>query len=87
MQQGGAVSTCRKGAVGFAALKASHTHLGPRAVSLWKLPVFQNFPVLSQILRTFTHPLGDSTSYPALHMSLRELSADCFPVQLCRLDR
>lgn len=81
------MSTCRK-ELWVLLLRKPHTHtLVLGAVSLWKLPVFQNFPVLSQILRTFTHSLGDSTSYPALHMSLRELSTDCFPVQLCRLDR
>lgn len=47
VQQGGAVSTCRK-ELWVLLLRKPHTHtLVLGAVSLWKLPVFQNFPVLS----------------------------------------
>lgn len=60
----------------FAGLKASHT-LVLVAVSLFKLAVFQNFPASPESdTEDIVHSLGVSTSYPALCMSLRELSAD-----------
>lgn len=77
VQQGGAVCTCREGAVVFAGLRASHT-LVLGAVSLFKLPVFQIFPASPESNTEDIHAFpGCLHQLPCfICTSLRELSAD-----------